>query len=315
MAAGNYGAGGAQGQSGTQGLIVITYTPVTTGALSGSTSLTFGTSGTLHAIAAAAGAVAFNLAVSGTLGGAGALSGSTSLTFALSATNSGTSPLAGTVTLTTALSGTLKGTGKLSGSTSIGFTLTGNVGVPLSDMVGSTSLGFTATGTVTGAGALSGTTSLAMAWHGDLTNSAVHTATSWAITQNGVGSSAGPVLWGGTTAAKKNVNWMPPATVAVLDAKGNMARPWYLFFKEIAETRLGGIDAETVPQVIAKQDLTNTYVTDAQTNLVSLVAQTNAITDVVNTQTQVTQAASLPGADQLPTIPVYRATAGQLANE
>lgn len=110
-------------------------------------------------------------------------------------------------------------------------------------------------------------------------------------------SVAGNKPWSGSVAKPSSVNWIPPATVAVLDARGNMSRPWYLFFKEIAETRLGGIDAATVPQVVSKQDQTNAYITDAQANIVGIVAQVNAVTDVVNTQTQVSQAAALPGAD------------------
>lgn len=124
-------------------------------------------------------------------------------------------------------------------------------------------------------------------------------------------SVAGRKPWSGSAVKPQKVNWIPNATVPVLDAKGNMSRPWYLFFKEVAETRLGGIDAETVPQVIAKQDQTNVYVTDAQTNIAGLGAQVNAVTDAVNTQTQVSQNANLPGADQIPNVPPYRANGAQ----
>lgn len=135
-----------------------------------------------------------------------------------------------------------------------------------------------------------------------------------AICQTVVGfvSVAGNKPWSGSVAKPKDVHWIPPATVAVLDAKGNMSRPWYLFFKEIAERRLGGISAETVPQVIDRQNQTNAFVTDAQTNLSGLVAQVNTVTEVVNTQTQVSQAAALPGADQIQSVPDYRPPGGRV---
>lgn len=126
-------------------------------------------------------------------------------------------------------------------------------------------------------------------------------------------SVAGNKPWSGSSSKPKNVNWIPPATVAVLDARGNMSRPWYLFFKEIAETRLGGIDAETVPQVISKQIQTNAYIADAQTNIVGLASQVNTVTGVVNTQTDVAQTNNLSGASQIPKLPSYKlAQIGQL---
>jgi hypothetical protein len=66
-----------------------------------------------------------------------------------------------------------------------------------------------------------------------------------------------------------------------------------------------------VPQVISKQDQTNAYVTDAQANIVGIVAQVNTVTDVVNTQTQVSQDAALPGASQIPVVPPYQPPVGQ----
>jgi hypothetical protein len=67
------------------------------------------------------------------------------------------------------------------------------------------------------------------------------------VTVIGVISVAGRVPWVGSAAKPKDVNWIPLPTVKVLNDNGTMSRPWYLFFKEIAEHRLGGINAETVP--------------------------------------------------------------------
>jgi hypothetical protein len=39
----------------------------------------------------------------------------------------------------------------------------------------------------------------------------------------------------------------------VLDAGGKMSPAWYRFFSEVAEKRLGGIDAVTIPEVVSSQ--------------------------------------------------------------
>lgn len=72
-------------------------------------------------------------------------------------------------------------------------------------------------------------------------------ATASCQTSLGVISVAGRVPWVGSVAKPRDVNWIPLPTVRVLNDNGTMSRPWYLFLKEIAEKRLGGIDAETVP--------------------------------------------------------------------
>jgi hypothetical protein len=120
------------------------------GAMSGSTSLSFQTSGNLIGIA--------NLV------------GSTSLTFATSGTLRGTANLAGSTTLAFAASGLLKGAGKLIGSTSLTFTVTGTL---VADTVlrGVSAFSFVASGTLRGSGKLSGSTSLSFAASGAMFNS------------------------------------------------------------------------------------------------------------------------------------------------
>lgn len=71
---------------------------------------------------------------------------------------------------------------------------------------------------------------------------------------------AANVAWGGSTAKRSRVNWIPGAHVPVLDAKGRMSQPWYRFFHEIAENRLGGIDAPTVPEVVSTSEQTQAQV-------------------------------------------------------
>lgn len=122
----------------------------------------------------------------------------------------------------------------------------------------------------------------------------------------GIISVAGRTPWGGSVAKKKDVNWIPSPTVKVLNDNGTMSRPWYLFFKEIADNRLGGITAESVPQVIVKQDQVNAYLVDVQAGVVNMGAQVSAITDTVNTQTEVVKNNALSGSSQISKLPSYR---------
>jgi len=76
---------------------------------------------------------------------------------------------------------------------------------------------------------------------------------SFCATVAGSASAASTVPWAGSKAAPKSVNWIPNANVPVLDQNGRMAQSWYKFFQEIANRRLGGIDAPTVADVIVTQ--------------------------------------------------------------
>lgn len=125
------------------------------------------------------------------------------------------------------------------------------------------------------------------------------------VTVVGIISVAGRSPWVGSVAKPKDVNWIPSANVKVLNDNGTMAKPWYLFFKEIADNRLGGISAESVPQVAVKQDQVNSYLVEVQSGVTSMGVQVSTITDAVNTQTEVSKANSLSGSDQIPIVPRY----------
>jgi hypothetical protein len=119
------------------------------GAMSGSTSLSFSTSGNLT--------------------GTANLVGSTSLSFATSGTLRGTARLVGSTSLAFDVSGLLKGSAKLIGSTSLTFTVTGTL---VADTVlrGVSAFSFVASGTLRGTGKLSGSTSLSFAASGAMFN-------------------------------------------------------------------------------------------------------------------------------------------------
>lgn len=130
-------------------------------------------------------------------------------------------------------------------------------------------------------------------------------ATASCQTSLGIISVAGRVPWSGSVSKPKDVNWIPSATVKVLNENGTMARPWYLFFQEIS-SRLGGISAESLPQVSGKQDQVNAYLVGVQSGVTDMGVQVSAITSVVNTQTEVAKTNSLSGSSQLPTLPMYK---------
>lgn len=97
---------------------------VATGAFTGTTSLTFGTTGALTGTGALAGTTSLTFATAGALTGTGALAGTTSLTFALTGVLGGSGALAGTTSLTFALTGSLADVGAFTGTTSLTFSLT-----------------------------------------------------------------------------------------------------------------------------------------------------------------------------------------------
>jgi hypothetical protein len=70
------------------------------------------------------------------------------------------------------------------------------------------------------------------------------------MTKAGVASATARVKWGGSEERRDRVSWLPPASVPIVDGSGRVNPAWYKFFVEIANRRLGGIDAQTLPQVI-----------------------------------------------------------------
>ena len=139
------------------------------GAISGTSSLTFSSSGTLAGSGALAGSSSLSFSVSADGIAYGLIAGSTSLTFSPSGSLLGAGALAGSSALTFAPAGVLVGTGSLAGTTSLTFDLSGTLsGAAEGEVSGSTSLTFTPTGTLTGTAALSGATSLTFDPSGNL---------------------------------------------------------------------------------------------------------------------------------------------------
>lgn len=143
----------------------FTFKPsVASGAISGSTTLTFAPSGTLAGSGALIGSSTLAFAPSATLTGAGALIGVSSLVFTPLGTLTGSGELAGASSLTFAPSGTLTNVspGAMTGSTSITFTVSGtltgtsSIWTPIAPASGSWANQLAASGTWTPQAAASG---------------------------------------------------------------------------------------------------------------------------------------------------------------
>ncbi len=92
----------------------------------------------------------------------------------------------------------------------------------------------------------------------------------------------------------------------MVDSNGKMTTPWYRFFKEVAEWRLGGIEASSLPDILTTQTNVQDQVLAVQQGVQSVGSQVSAVTQVVNTQTQVSKQNNLPGSAQLSTLPSFK---------
>lgn len=159
------------------------------GALSGSATMTFANAGDLTGMGALAGASAISFTPSGALTGSGALVGSATITFTPSGTLSGSGALAGVTTLTFTPSGTLTADGALAGQATITFTSSGALDQPSGSMSGTASISFSTSGTLTGSGALAGQSTITFTPSATLTGTGALSGSS-AITFTLTGSMA-----------------------------------------------------------------------------------------------------------------------------
>lgn len=195
--------------------------------------------------------------------------------------------------------------GGMSASTSLAFGVSGVLS-GLAALQGSVSLATTVSGVLIGKSAVSGSTSLSFYLTGNLVNGAAKNISSFAVTMIGIVSASDTVAWAGSANARNKVFWLPPANTPITLDGRTMNPVWYRAMQEVFDNRLGGLAAKTLPQVAAKQDQANDYLASAQTNIVGLVEQVNAVTSTVNTQTDVSKANNLAGSSQLSRLPSYK---------
>lgn len=126
--------------------------------------------------------------------------------------------------------------------------------------------------------------------------------TSTCQTIAGAAMATGAVAWGGSAAKRRQVNWLPSATTPVLDDQGCFTRQWYLFLVEVANKRLGGLEAPTVPDVATGQAKTQGQVLLVQSNADAAIAAVNACVVSTNTARDVAISNNLAGATQIPIV-------------
>lgn len=119
----------------------------------------------------------------------------------------------------------------------------------------------------------------------------------------GVGVAATRVAWGGTTAIRKVVDWLPPAHVPFSNDGKHVNPVWYRALRELFETRAGGVNGPTIPQV-------RQSVTDTQETVVGVVTfaqqvgqYAQGVAATVQATAEVTQDAGLSGSESIPDPP------------
>lgn len=120
----------------------------------------------------------------------------------------------------------------------------------------------------------------------------------------GPGVSVGRVNWNTSSATRSKVNWLPPASVPFLNSDGRtVSRPWYLFFQELADTRMGGVNGLPLPVVVSTVQQTQATVVDTTAVLAETIAYTRGIDATATALKQVATDSGLSGAGTVPDTP------------
>ncbi len=139
-----------------------------TAALSGTSSVSFASSGSLTGVAALSGASALAFSSAASLTGRASLTGASSLTFALAGDVAGAASLAGSTSLVFAPTGNLVGAAALTGTSGISFDVAGNLDAGTASLAGSTGIAFSLSGDLAGLASLTGAADLAFGLTGNL---------------------------------------------------------------------------------------------------------------------------------------------------
>jgi len=148
----------------------VYYIPPPSGAISGSSSVSVSTSGSLSATGAISGDSAISVTTSGAMVASGSLSGSSSVSFSSSAALTASGAMAGSSSLSINTSGSLTASGGLAGLSSVNISTSGSVDA-LGLMTGSSSVSVSTSGALTGSGSLSGLSQADFTTTGDLIGS------------------------------------------------------------------------------------------------------------------------------------------------
>lgn len=122
-------------------------------------------------------------------------------------------------------------------------------------------------------------------------------------TKVGIASAASPVAWAGGGGRRKFVDWLPKMSEpigVVRDGKVFLTQQMWNFLHEIGENRLGGVNGESIPQVVSTQGQVQAQVAETLNYAVQVsdfaagVANTATATAEVATNNSLTGASSIP---------------------
>lgn len=110
-----------------------------------------------------------------------------------------------------------------------------------------------------------------------------------------------------TTQTRPNdVAWLPSAQTPIGRAKPDgtivMEPAWYRFFQHVADVRLGGRAAASLPDVITTVEATQTAAVQSGQQVSALTQQSQANAESLNVVRQVVQNNALVGAGQIPPV-------------
>lgn len=202
------------------------------GAIAGTTAITFGQSGALKGAGALVGVSAVVFGQSGNLKGSGALAGSAAIVFGQSGVLVGSGALAGASAIVFGQSGNLIGSGSLSGASSIVFGASGTLTPPSGSLAGTAGFSFDGSATPQGAGALVGAASITFGAAGTLQasgalagSSAIVFGANGTLVPPGALSGSASITFG-ASAALQGSGSLAGATAISFDASGSPVQPF-----------------------------------------------------------------------------------------
>lgn len=127
---------------------------------------------------------------------------------------------------------------------------------------------------------------------------------SFLITRVGWGGELVPARGSTTTNTARTRDWLLRADEIWIDPKtGRPSRRFFQLMREICETRLGGVNGRTVPQVIEDVATTQTEVAVTVNYATRLGEYTETIAATANATAEVLQTNGEPGAEDIPESP------------
>lgn len=125
-----------------------------------------------------------------------------------------------------------------------------------------------------------------------------------AIRVGAIVAATSPSWAGRARGARGEANWLPRPDESWFDPRTGRPSPrFYQFMREIAETRLGGVNGSTVTEVATSVSNTQTDVAAAITYSQSVASYAQGVAATANATAEVAQNSGLSGASSIPPPP------------